>query len=318
MNNKDKKRKSDVRQRNVESENKTPNMSNFEVQNCDYTQQQIVAAVDEIVATPTPKRIWEVDFLRGFMILFVVWDHFMWDIRSMGPYNTSFFSWLYSLAGAYYGGALRRATHDVFVTLFVFTSGVSCSFSRNNGKRALKMIAFALLFTAATYAASSVIGVNVTIYFNVIHVIALSVLIWSAVEWLRAKCVKAWQKNVFGTVMTVVTVTVLVVGACAEISPWKNDSPVWYFLVQHASSAGYNKFTGGDYLPFFPVFGWFLVGAFLGGFLYRDKKSLFPTVNTKWVAPVTFCGKYSIWIYFGSQIVMYGLIYLFDVVLGWL
>ncbi len=282
------------------------------------TQQEISDAVDEIVATPTPKRIWEVDFLRGFMILFVVWDHFMFDIRSMGPYNTGLFKWLAQLSVSYNTGALRKATHDVFVTMFVFTSGVSCSFSRSNGKRALKMVVFSLLFTAVTYAASSILHVNLTIYFNVIHVIALSVLLWSGIEWVAKKCTKAWQKNVFGVACTVLTVAVLVVGACAEVSPWQNDNPAFYFLVQHAPTAGYNKFTGGDYLPFLPVFGWFLVGAFLGGFLYKQKQTLFPSVNEKWVRPITFCGKYSIWVYFGSQVVMYGLIYLLGQVLGWL
>lgn len=288
-------------------------MDSFEL-----SAQEVSAAVDEIVAMPKQKRIWEVDFLRGFMILFVVWDHFMWDVGTMWPYKTSLFQWLYELCNSYYSGALRKATHDAFVTMFVFTSGVSCSFSRNNGKRALRMIALSLLFTALTYAASTIFNDNVAIYFNVIHVIALSVLLWSVIDWCRAKCVKTWQKNVFGVVMTVVTVAALVVGACADVSPWKNDNSMWYFLAQHVQSEGYRKFMGGDYLPFLPVFGWFLVGAFLGGFLYKEKKSIFPSFNEKWVAPVTFCGRYSIWVYFGSQTVMYGALYLFSSVLHWL
>lgn len=278
------------------------------------TDRQVQQIVDEIVATPTPKRVWEVDFLRGFMILFVVWDHFMYDVRySVGSYNTGFFNWLFKLSQNYYSGALRAATHDVFVTMFVLTSGVSCSFSRNNGKRALKMVVFALLFSAVTYAVSSIIRQNVTIYFNVIHVIALSVAIWAFVECVWKKCVKNWQKNLFGVVMAVVTITALVVGACANVSPWTNENPLWFFLAQHKFTPSYTHFTGGDYLPFLPDFGWFLVGAFLGKMLYKQRQSLFPSVNEKWVAPVTFCGRYSIWIYFGSQVVMYGFFYLFGV-----
>lgn len=303
-----------------EKTQKIESFSDCEINQNEFTltQQEISDAVDEIVALPKEKRVWEVDFLRGFMILFVVWDHFMWDIGRCWPYKTAVFQWLYDLSAIYYKGALRKATHDVFVTMFVFTSGVSCSFSRNNGKRALKMIAFSLLFTAATYAASAALNINVTIYFNVIHVIALSVLLWGVIDWFRAKCTKNWQKNVFGAVMTVVTVGALVVGACSEVSPWKNDSSAWYFLAQHVSTSEYIKFTSVDYLPFLPVFGWFLIGAFLGVFLYKEKKSLFPTVNEKWLSPVTFCGRYSIWVYFGSQIVMFGLIYLLSSVLGWL
>ena len=70
------------------------------------------------------KRIWEVDFVRGLMILFVVWDHFMWDVNSIGTkvYQTGLFQWLYKLSVSYYAGSLRAVTHDVFVTMFVLTS----------------------------------------------------------------------------------------------------------------------------------------------------------------------------------------------------
>ncbi|MCM1195141.1 MAG: DUF1624 domain-containing protein [Firmicutes bacterium] len=276
------------------------------------TPEEIDAALDELAAIPKPKRIWEVDFLRGVMILFVVCDHFMWDVSEIGSanYKTALFTWLYNLSKSYYSGTLRAVTHDVFVTLFVFASGVSCSFSRNNGKRAIKMIAFACLLTAATYAVSSIVGANLTIRFNVIHVIALSVLLWSFVEFCWAKCKKNYQKNIFGAVMTAVTLAALVVGACAKASPWQSDNAVWFFLAEHRGSA-YANFCGGDYLPFLPDFGWFLVGAFLGKVVYREKKTIFPSVNAKYVCPVTFCGRYSLWVYLLSQIVMFGLIFLF-------
>lgn len=278
--------------------------------------------LDELAATPSLKkqRIWEVDFVRGLMILFVVWDHFMWDVSSIGTatFNSRLFTWLYDLSNTYYGGTLRSVTHDVFVTMFVFTSGISCSFSRNNGKRALKMIIFACLLTAVTYAISAIINASLTMYFNVIHVIALSVLLWTVIEWCWGKCSKNWKKNIFGCVMFAVTLTVLIVGYCAKYDfntklgnkPWET-SPALYFLLY---SKGNTFIYGGDFLPFFPDFGWFLVGAFLGRAIYRERKSIFPSVNPKFVCPVTFCGRYSIWVYFGSQVLMFGLIYLFHVV----
>ena len=282
----------------------------------ELSQEKIDEIVDELAATPKPKRIWEVDFLRGFMILFVVWDHLMSDVFDFAPYKTVFFQKWYQFTKTYYAGSLRAVTHDAFVTLFVFTSGISCSFSRSNGKRAIKMMSFALLFTAITVAVESIAHVHAAIYFNVIHVIALSVTLWTAIEWCWSKCNRDWQKNVFGAVMAAVIITVLIVGSIANTNrgAWTNNNPMWFFLVNHKDG---NFMRGGaDYLPFFPDFGWFLVGAFLGKFLYREKKSLFPSVNPKWVSPITFCGRYSIWIYFGSQIVMYGLIYLLAGVFG--
>lgn len=288
--------------------------------NAAYTPEEVDEILDELAAAPKRKRVWEVDFLRGVMILFVVWDHFMWDVSNSGGYNTALFKWLYALSGKYYGGILREVTHDVFVTMFVLTSGVSCSFSRNNGRRAIKMMIFAILLSAGTYAASAIAQQNITIRFNVIHVIALCTLLWAVIDYCSTKCDKNWKRNVFGGVMTATVIVSLLVGACAKAQPWVNGSKIWFFLTYHSTSAfpDFAKFTGGDYLPFLPDFGWFLIGAFLGKFLYKDKKTLFPSVNPKFVSPVTFCGRNSLWVYLLSQVVMFSFIYLFHGMLDWL
>ena len=278
------------------------------------TSAEVEATIDELAATKKRERVWEIDFVRGLMILFVVWDHFMWDVRYSGgaSYNTGLFQWLYTLSGDYYSGALRNVTHDTFVTLFVFTSGVSCSFSKSNIMRALKMCAFAIAFTLITDVIASVMGVRLTIYFNVIHVVALSVLIFSGIEWIWSKCKHNWSKNIFGVVMFALIMTVLVSGYCAKYMGihWTN---LLFGESEWRASVIAKIKSGSDYLAFFPDFGWFLVGAFLGRVIYRERKSIFPSVNPKFVSPVTFCGRRSLWVYFISQVVMYGLIYLLHV-----
>ena len=166
-------------------------------------------------------------------------------------------------------------------------------------------------------------------YFNVIHVVALSVLIYTGIEWRWGKLTKNWQKNIFGVLFFALTMTALVVGHCAKYNielhlkyPYNEGLQAykynWVNLMfgehQWVSNVVMKFRSGGDYLAFWPDFGWFLVGAFLGKVIYREKKTVFPSVNPKYVIPVTFCGKYSIWIYFGSQIVMYGIMYLLAVV----
>lgn len=280
---------------------------------------EVTALANDTSLSPR-KRIWEVDFLRGFMILFVVWDHFMWDVYfgSTNPYQTGLFQWLEKVARSYYGTyGLRALTHDTFVSMFVFTSGVSCAFSNSNGKRAIKMICFAMLLSAVTFAASSILGADVTVNFNVIHVIALSVLIWAGLEWLTSKFKKDWQHNLYGWLMFAIIITVLIVGYQAKVKPWTDENRIWFFLAEHSHTVpGFSEFWGGDYLAFFPDFAWFLVGGFLGKYLYKQKTTLFPRFNAKWVSPITFCGKYSIWVYFGTQLFMYGFFYLFNGVLN--
>lgn len=302
-----------ARQTTAKSNSENSSQSN----NGQYSAGEVSQIVDEIVATPTQKRVWEVDFVRGLMILFVVWDHLMWDVYLTKDFNTPFFQGAFVFAKNYLTGNLRSTTHDTFVTLFVLTSGISCSFSRSNGKRALKMMIFAALLSAVTYAVSAVIKQNMTIRFNVIHVIALSVALWTCIEWVSGKCRKIWQKNLFGWSMLALILASLIVGYLAKRHPWQNENPLWFFLVSHDMNSipAYEVFTGGDCLPFFPDFGWFLVGAFLGKLLYKQRTSLFPTVSEKWVSPFTFCGRHSLWIYFGSQVVMYGFFYLFGTML---
>lgn len=279
-----------------------------------------VTALSNDTSLAQRKRIWEVDFLRGFMILFVVWDHFMWDVYfgSTNPYQTGLFQWLEKVARSYYSTyGLRALTHDTFVSMFVFTSGVSCAFSNSNGKRAIKMICFAMLLSAVTFAASSILGADVTVNFNVIHVIAMSVLIWAGLEWLTSKFKKDWQHNLYGWLMFAIIITVLIVGYQAKVKPWTDENRIWFFLAEHSHTVpGFSEFWGGDYLAFFPDFAWFLVGGFLGKYLYKQKTTLFPKFNAKWVSPITFCGKYSIWVYFGTQLFMYGFFYLFNSVLN--
>ena len=280
---------------------------------------EVTALANDTSLAPL-KRIWEVDFLRGFMILFVVWDHFMWDVYfgSSNPFQTGLFQWLEKVARQYYSTyGLRSLTHDTFVSMFVFTSGLSCAFSNSNGKRAIKMICFAMLLSAVTFAASTILHADVMVNFNVIHVIAMSVLIWAGLEWLTSKFKKDWQHNLYGWLMFAIIITVLIVGYQAKVKPWTDENRIWFFLAEHSHTVpGFSEFWGGDYLAFFPDFAWFLVGGFLGKHLYKQKTTLFPKFNAKWVSPITFCGKYSIWVYFGTQLFMYGFFYLFNEVLN--
>ena len=309
---KNKKKQNDNKKRAVEQQSDVTLQA--DTKTSELTEEQIEIELDELAKTPKRERVWEVDFLRGLMILFVVWDHFMWDIKYMGSgyYSTHLFQWLYTLSDSYYSGYLRNVTQPVFVTMFVLTSGISCSFSRSNGKRALKMMSFAILFSAATYAISAIIKEDLTIYFNVIHVVALSVTLYAGIEWIWSRCSKNWQKNIFGVIMFAVTMTALILGSCANRMGvhWTN----LLFGESEWRNAVIKKFRyGGDYLEFLPDFGWFLVGVFLGKFIYKERKTVLPSVDARYVSPVTFCGRHSLWVYFISQIVMFSFVYLLHV-----
>lgn len=269
-------------------------------------------------------RVWEVDALRGFLILFVVFDHFMFDLWMFRNY---FVSDLGKLLGnfahtQYYNGSavlgsLRNLTHDSFVYAFVFISGMSCCFSRNNFKRALRLIIFALALTLVTFIASKIGFEGILISFNVLHVLGLSVFLWACIEKLLPHLKKNWQKNVYGVTISAVMIAIMVVGFYFLEYPC-NDSHFWIVFVQHGNNP-IATFSPGDFLPFFPSFAFFLGGVYLGRLLYRNKETLFPSVSERAVAPLTFLGRKSIWVYFASQVIALAVLYtLSGAVLGWL
>lgn len=73
----------------------------------------------------------------------------------------------------------------------------------------------------------------------------------------------------------------------------------------------------GDFFPLMPWLGWFLLGAVLGGLLYKDKSTRLGFVNEKFVAPVTFVGRHSLLFYLLSQGIGVALLFIL-VTLGWL
>ncbi len=97
-------------------------------------------------------RIIELDFLRGFSILLMFFDHFMYDMAYvMGkvfdsfPGQSSFFLWLVNNAQRYWVSDIRFHIRNIVVFIFLCLIGVCCSFSRNNLKRGLKLFIGAMM-----------------------------------------------------------------------------------------------------------------------------------------------------------------------------
>lgn len=251
------------------------------------------------------RRVWEIDFLRGFCMLFVIWDHLMFDIGGVFQHSvtTGFGKQLASFAAYYWTCPLRTATHDWFVAAFVIVSGLSTVFSRNELVKALKIAAAAIVVTAASYVVSNN-GANVRITFGVLHMLAVCGLIW----WVLKKCKAPWW--IVAPLGVAALVAGYVIYAQRVLDP---IGPFFLFWSQRASFS----ISPGDFWPLLPWLGWFLLGGVLGGFLYKEKRTRLPFVKEKYLLPITFVGKHALWFYLGSQVVGFGLIYALTA-LGWL
>lgn len=271
---------------------------------------QEIVNIDNQQKSPS-QRIWEVDFLRGFLLLFVVLDHLMFNLWYFCQHSkTALFSWLYTVAVDYYDaqtflGGLQTSLHNGFIMAFVFIAGVSSNFSTNNSNRALKMTAVALILTALTNLLSQVIYRPLEINFNVIHVIAVCCFVYCWLEQLKRKQSDS-QRKVTTMVTLAVAVALGVVGYCFHVNPVA-DGGLFVVFVNCGNSV---TFSPADYLPLFPALSYFIVGSYIGKIAYKKGKSLFGQ-KPKFVQPLCWCGQKSLYVYLASQLAMFVFFYLF-------
>jgi uncharacterized membrane protein len=175
------------------------------------------------------------------------------------------------------------------------------------------MAVFAMLFSAVMFALDSLMYTG-TAAFNVLHVVALSVLIYSAFDVVGKKLTKNWQKNIYGVVVALFTIVTLIVGYKYIHQPFSTLDIRMILVNTQRSLIG--DISSADYMPLLPGLGWFFLGAILGKFCYRERRTLFPTVNEKYLTPITYIGSHSLFFYFASQVVMVAVLYLFTDLLG--
>ncbi len=144
-------------------------------------------------------RIWELDFFRGFAIIMMVYDHLMYDLKSLPQWYGNFevvanpaVTFVSRIALGYWLSLAREIGHPIFVAIFLLVSGISFNFSRSNLRRGLKFLAFALLISAVTLLVQSATGggLRIGIIHGIIHMFALGTLL----TWLLRKL---WDNDVF-------------------------------------------------------------------------------------------------------------------------
>jgi len=246
----------------------------------------------------TVRRVWEIDFLRGFCMLFVIWDHLMFDFAYIfyQSFATPFGIAIGNFARSYCTSAIRTATHDWFVGAFVFTSGLSTVFSRNNWIKASKVLAAALFLTLVTNAGVGYFGKGIVINYGILHMLATCGFIYALLKTLK---VHKWLILALG---------IVAVAVGFYFNAQNLSEPILFVFLFFSKRA--QGWSPGDFWPLLPWLGWFLIGAVLGAIIYKTKTTKLPFVNEKYLAPITFVGKHSLWFYLLSQAVCIALLLL--------
>ena len=250
------------------------------------------------------KRITELDALRGIAVFLMVFDHFMYDIFGVMP---NMFPDAYKV-GTFWRDfrdlAIKWWTWDVriyvrLLVLFIFLSltGVSCSFSRSNLKRGIKLLIFALLLTGATVLIDYVgeMGGGMIIVFGILHLIALCLIIIALLEKITQ------EKFVYLIIGVLMVFAGLIIskpiGLFEYYVQWDNFFPMFWDAFIGKSLLGPDSYS------FFFFGGQVFIGVFLGKLLYPERKSL---IFKKGYSnnPLTFTGRHTLIVYVAHQVLI--------------
>ena len=235
------------------------------------------------------QRIWELDALRGLFILGMVIVHLIYDLQSFlglsvladNPIFDFVLSW---------GGVL-----------FFLLSGICVTLGHHPIRRGLIVFGCGLVVSAVTYGlyALDFAGKGMIIYFGVLHCLGVCMLLWPVFKWIP------WP------ITALSSLTMAVVGVLID--------PIWFNSNLWLIPLGFKPkgFVSSDYFALLPFLGFFLMGALVGKFAYKNKTTLFPKINTKnpLISFISLLGKWSLPIYMLHQPVLTGIVYLLEDVL---
>lgn len=257
----------------------------------------------------TKKRIWEIDFLRGFCIFLMLFDHATLMLSSyFGPSwyggyaamrsSSLFGAKLCTLCETYYfHSTLRDIGHPVVLFIFFSISGISCAFSRSNLKRGIQLAVVSALYTLVTYILDETMSLGCYTTFGVLHFYAFCIIFWAVVS-------KMCNDNVIAKTMIsgFMVILVAVLYYCYKAPA---DTPEWLFFVfspQNADGTPCAFYTQGavspgDLFPLIPWSAFFFAGTFLQPFLYPKKRGLLPVLDHAWNKPMCFIGRHALLFY---------------------
>lgn len=279
------------------------------------------------------KRIWEIDFVRGVLIIGMLVDHFMFFLGSLLPNifgNTTIPNWLMNTSGFawdYWVHPAKVAIRYFGLLLFFTLVGISSRFSKNNLKRGLLTFGFGVAMALFLLVFSLASGINYYVLFPIIACLGACMLIYYGSKQLFVKAIKIkpenwkWWSLGFGIGVVITGFTINLCLATSPLrpgyffltgmgyytpGPWTSDEPLNPAKIP-LIILGVEKW-GNDWLGLMPYLGFTFLGGFIGEHFYDQKKSLFfrrdeeknLAFNDKAnqiTKPVNWLGNKTIWVY---------------------
>lgn len=258
------------------------------------------------------KRVWELDFARGFAIIMMIWDHLMFDLKDMDYYfknfdelNRSGFLWVNQFAETYWNSTVRFYGHFFFVSVFLIVSGISFTFSKSNLNRSIKLLIVAALISIITYAIEAFSGLDAFIIFGIIHMFAFSIFLTYLFR-------KIWNNDIF---IFTVGVGIVLIGFILKFWQFEYVPKLTWDVIPYLLLG--TKAYGADYFGLFPYWGMIMIGTVIGNVFYKNKVTLIPSVEPSRKNIVMITGRNSLLVFITHQFVLYAIIFLVGFLFGY-
>lgn len=252
------------------------------------------------------KRIYLLDILRGVLIIYVVYYHFMYDLNDILSHEIPY---LYS--------RWFSAIRNVMSGSLIFISGISCNLSRNNLKRGIRTVMIALFLTLAT----RVVMPSQTILFGILHLLGTMMLLYGIGEAIYKKRKpqgEAYEAGKMGRRILLAAVFLLLYAFFYNVyygfvgfAGWQAPLPWWMYGSFPMYIVGFRgPFFSADYYPLLPWGLLFLAGA-MSGYIFR-KKDLPRLLYQNRCRPLAFLGRHTMAVYIIHQPLLFGIFFLID------
>lgn len=173
----------------------------------------------------------------------------------------------------------------VSALLFIFLAGISCGYSKNNVKRGIKVLAFAMVITFITY----ILFREQYVRFGILHFLGISMLLFPLLKRIN---------NLF-----LFTSAMVIALAAAPLKSVLADTSLLLPL-----GVMYRGFTSVDYYPLSPYLSMFILGILAYKLYYYKKRSLFKfSYQNEYISMIS---KNSLMIYLLHQPIIVGTIFL--------
>ena len=233
-------------------------------------------------------RIWEIDAIRGFLILCVILSHSLFYCSN--------------LLRLFRIPSLVRYVMQYGGALFVILSGLSATLGSRSLRRGLMVFAGGMVLTLGSYAAVLLgwLPDDMIIRFGVLHLLGFAMILYPLLKKLPTP------------LLAVLGLLLVLVGYHLELADVTVETRLLFPL-----GLRYPGFSSGDYFPLAPHLGWFCLGIVLGRTLYPGKVTRIPAVNPQ--TPVlrffTWCGRNSLYIFILHLPIVGGVMMLLSMVL---